>query len=169
MSQRGTDPATERRRLRGSDDEGQDATGRLLEATFWVSAEAFFFGLPTLVWTTLFGDVAVTFVVVAALAALCLVGGVVRARGDARARRSDGDSADDAGWPPMTARLVAFRLGYYNVVLAGAVAVGLAFVTESVVGVAWTTDPLVGPAVVAALLVGSAGWLLPRAASVVAR
>jgi hypothetical protein len=81
VSQRGTDPATERRRLRGSDDEEQDATGRLLEATFWVSAEAFFFGLPTLVWTTLFGDVAVTFVVAVALSTFCFVGG-----GSARGR-----------------------------------------------------------------------------------
>jgi hypothetical protein len=65
VSQRGTDPATERRRLRCSDDD-QDATGRLLEATFWVSAEAFFFGLPVLVWTMLYADVAETFVAVAA-------------------------------------------------------------------------------------------------------
>lgn len=159
MSRRGTDPATERRRLRKSGDEDEDATGRLLEAIFWVSAEAFFFGLPTLAWTMLYGDVTVTFVVAVALSVLCLVGGVVRTL-------QSGDDYD-RGWPPMTARLAAFRLAYYNVALAGAVAVGVALVTESVVRVAWATDPLVGPAAVAALLAGLAAWLLPRVAPVV--
>jgi hypothetical protein len=177
VSQRGTDPATERRRLRGSDDEEQDATGRLLEATFWVSAEAFFFGLPTLVWTTLFGDVAVTFVVAVALSTFCFVGGVVRAwkvatdRGDRDSRNDRGNRDDwnDRGWLPLTPRLVAFRIGYYNVALAGSVAVGVTLVTESVLRVAWATDPLVGPAAVAALFAGLAAWLFPRAATVVER
>jgi hypothetical protein len=106
VSQRGIDPATERRRLRGSEDEEQDATGRLLRAIFWVSAEAFFFGLPTLVWTMLYGDVAVTFVLVIALSTFCLVGGIVRARGTAGARERDDSTG--RGWPPMTLRLVAF-------------------------------------------------------------
>lgn len=160
VSQRGTDPARERRRLRESEADDEDAIGRLLEAIFWVSGEAFFSGLPTLAWTTLYGDVAETFVVAVALSALCLVGGVTRTS------RSD-DSQNDRGWPGMTARLVAFRLVYYNVALAGAAAVGLALVTESVVQVAWASDPLLGPAGVAALLAGLAGWLFPTIASVV--
>lgn len=156
VSRRGTDPATERRRLRPSDD-GDDPVGRLLEAIFWVSAEAFFFGLPTLAWTMLYGDVAETFVVAAALSALCLAGGIVRSRGGASGRGS-------WSWPPMTARLAAFRLPYYNAALAGAAAAGLTVATESVVRVAWASDPLLGPAAVAALLAGAAAALLPRIA-----
>lgn len=155
MDSRGTDPATERRRLRESDDE--DAIARLLDAVFWVSGEAFLFGLPTLAWTMLYGDVAWTFGMVAALSSLCLVGGVVRTRG----------SDDGRGCPSMTVRLVAFRVAYYNGALVGATAVGQALVTVPVVRVAWTTDPFVGPAGVAALLAGLAAWLLPTAASAV--
>jgi hypothetical protein len=167
VSQRGTDPTTERRRLRESESENEDAIARLLDAIFWVSAETFFFGLPTLAWTMLYGDVAVTFVVAVALATLCLVGGMVRARGGARARRRDGESADDAGWPPLTVRLAVLRIAYYNVALVGAVAVGATLVTESVVRVEWATEPVVGPAAVAALVAGLAALLLPRVASLV--
>lgn len=163
MDGRGTDPATERRRLRTSDEE-EDATARLLDAIFWVSAEAFLFGLPTLTWTMLYGSVEQTFVVVVALGVLCLAGGVVRTR------RANDDRPDGGReWPPMTPRLVAFRVAYYNVALAGSVAVGLAVVTESVVRVAWATDPILGPAAVAGLLAGLAGWLLPAIAGSVER
>jgi hypothetical protein len=158
VSQRGTDPATERRRLRESDDE--DAIARLLDAIFWVSAEVLLFGLPTLAWTALYGDVAESFAMVVALSSLCLVGGVVRARRSKEKR--------ERGWPPMSLRLVAFRLLYYNAALAGAVAVGTALVSESLVRVEWATDPFLGPAAVAGLLAGLAGLLLPTTASAVA-
>lgn len=155
MASRGTDPTTERRRLRESDDE--DAIARLLDATFWVSAEAFLFGLPTLAWTMLYGGVAETFAMVVALSSLCLVGGAVRTR----------RSEEEQGWPPMSIRLVVFRIAYYNVALAGAFTLGAALVTESVVRVEWATDPILGPAAVAGLLAGLAAWLLPTAASAV--
>ena len=158
MTQRGTDPATERRRLRKSDDDDEDAIARWLDATFWVSAEAFLFGLPALVWTMFYGNVAEGFVMVVALSSLCLVGGVVRSR-----------RSEERGWPRMSPRLVAFRVLYYNAVLAGAVAVGTALVTESIVRVEWATDPILGPAAVAGLLAGLAAWLLPTAASAVER
>ena len=157
MASRGTDPATERRRLRETDDE--DAIARWLDATFWVSAEAFLFGLPTLAWTMLYGDVEGGFAMVAALSSLCLVGGVVRTRRSGK--------KEERGWPRMSPRLVAFRVLYYNVALAGAVAVGAALVTESVVRVEWATDPILGPAAVAGLLAGLAAWLLPTVASAV--
>ena len=160
MSQRGTDPARERRRLResGSDD-AEDAIARLLDAIFWVSAEAFLFGLPTLAWAMLYGDVAETFVVVVALSSFCFVGSMVRTR------RSE--ATDSRGWPPMTIRLVAFRVPYYNAALAGAVTVGLAVATESVIRVEWATDPILGPAAVAGLIAGLAAWLFPTAGSLV--
>ena len=159
MASRGTDPATERRRLRKSDDD-EDAIARWLDATFWVSAEAFLFGLPALVWTMFYGNVAEGFVMVVALSSLCLVGGVVRSR-----RSEEGER----GWPRMSPRLVGFRVLYYNAALAGTVAVGAALVTESIVRVEWATDPILGPAAVAGLLAGLAAWALPTAASAVER
>lgn len=157
MASRGTDPETERRRLRPTEDD--DAPARFLDSLFYASAEIFLFGLPTLVWVMLSGGVKVTFAATAALFALCLGTGLVRTRW----------RASDREWPDVNLPLAVLRACYYNLALAGPVAVGLALVTDRVVRVEWTSDPLVGPAVVAAALAALLGWSFPTVASAVGR
>ncbi|PSP54790.1 hypothetical protein BRC82_08640 [Halobacteriales archaeon QS_1_67_19] len=144
MASRGTDPETERRRLRPREDE--DAIARYLDALFYATGEVLLFGLPTLVWMLNAGVTDAPVAAPAALVGLCGATGVVRARWD----------ASDREWPGLRLGLVVFRTGYYNLALAGSATIAAAHGPDD-------------PAVLAGVLASLLGGLFPTAASAAGR
>ena len=106
VSDRGTDPATERRRLRPREE--NDAVGSVLEDAFDAIAEVGLFGLPTLVIAVFAAPYRTKTAVAAGTIALCLA--VATLRSDRLAVGPE--------WPPTTLGLSALRLAYYNLAIA---------------------------------------------------
>lgn len=143
---RGTDLSTEQRQIRPREE--NDRLGKWLEALFDASAEVLVFTIPVLSLVFLTGDVELSFVTVAGLAALALAIGFQR-------RRPLGPP-----WPRMTPLLVLVRLVLYNVALVAGFALGGLLFTDPVVGFAWATRPILAPSLVTAgvALVVAAGF-----------
>ncbi|MFC6825558.1 hypothetical protein [Halopelagius fulvigenes] len=116
MPQRGTDRATEERRLRPREESENDPLGRWLEDLFDGTAEGVVLGLPALLFSVFAGDI------VASSAAMGAT--VVLSYGIAAYR--NGRIAVGPEWPPMDAAFVVLRFVWYNFTLLAAIFAGAA-------------------------------------------
>lgn len=157
MSDRsGTDPATERRKLRPDRETADDGpVGEALVDGFDAASETLLASIPFLTATAIRDDAAYSFLVVFALAGLAV--GLATVRGDRVERLPP--------WPPNTARSLGVRVVWYNLALPVTVWIaGNASVGPG--EVAWADGPVLVPAAVAALVTVFAGLAVP---SLVAR
>ena len=147
----GTDPATERRKLRPDPETADDGpVGEALVDGFDAAAETLLASLPFLTLVAARDETVYSFLVVFALAGL--VTGTATVRGDRLTRLP--------AWPPDTVRSLAVRVGWYNLALPATVWVA----GHAAVGpgrVAWADDPVVVPAAVTAVVAGLAGLAVP--------
>jgi ribose/xylose/arabinose/galactoside ABC-type transport system permease subunit len=144
---RGTDLSTEQRRIRPREE--NDRLGKWLEALFDAAAEVLVFTIPVLSLVFLTGDLELSFVTVAGLAAFVLGVGLQR-------HRPLGPS-----WPRMTPLLVLVRLVLYNVALVAGLALGGLLFTEPVVDFAWAVRPILAPSLVTAAVALVVAAVLP--------
>lgn len=122
MSQRGTDPATEKRRLRPREESESDPLGRWLQDLFDGTAEGVVLGLPALLFSILSSDIAASSAAMGA--AIVLSGGIAAYR---NGRLSVGPE-----WPPMDPAFVLLRAVWYNAAVVAALFAGAAAVTAPV-------------------------------------
>jgi DNA-binding transcriptional LysR family regulator len=131
---RGTDPATEERRLRSREE--NDPLGRWLEDLFDGTAEASVVGIPALLFVVLTGDLRAS---AAGMGALVVTSWMVAAYRNGRLDVGP-------GWPPFSPLYVAIRVLWYNAT----------YFVALFVGVSAAVLPLGPPALVVAGLVGGA-------------
>ncbi|SFG15803.1 hypothetical protein SAMN04488063_1604 [Halopelagius inordinatus] len=114
MSQRGTDPATEKRRLRAREESENDPLGRWLQDLFDGTAEAVVLAIPALLFSILSSDIAASSAAMGATVVLSV--GIAAYR---NGRLSVGPE-----WPPMNTAFVLLRVVWYNVAVVAALFVG---------------------------------------------
>lgn len=154
MPSRGTDRATEERRLRPTEGTDDDPTHVWLVAMFGVCGETFLVGIPTYLWILSTADIVTMFVGSAATAGFCVAGATTRAR-NLETRRA---------WPSLTPLTVALLFVYLNVVLPLSVLVGLSVPGPRLAFFTWTTEAVLIPAAVSAVIAGAAALAFPLVA-----
>ncbi|WP_435064810.1 hypothetical protein [Halobaculum sp. EA56] len=136
MGSRGTDEATERRKVRPR--ERTDRTGRLLEDVFDALGEHGLIAVPALVWAALSVPPRASPAMLAGYVALVVALAVVR--GNRLSGR--GGRRGLPPWPDGTGRMLLVRVGYYNLAVVALALLATAGPTpgwgESAVGAAAT-------------------------------
>jgi hypothetical protein len=153
---RGTDPATERRRLRSTEEEN-DSLGRWLETLFDALGEVALVCIPALLFALMAGQAITKFVAGVVLAALVLGVGIGR----------HGRLRSGPPWPRMSPLLVVLRLVHYNAVFVGAVLLGIALAPDVGIGTEWSAVDVGGASLVAVLVVAGGVVAFPRVARAV--
>lgn len=115
MSQRGTDPATEERRLRPREESENDPLGRWLEDLFDGTAEGVVLGIPALLFAVFSGDLRASSAAMGAAVVLSV--GIAAYR---NGRLSVGPE-----WPPMDPAFVLLRVVWYNAAVVAAIFAGV--------------------------------------------
>lgn len=140
MSQRGTDPVTEERRLRPRDNSESDPLGRWLQDLFDGTAEGAILGIPALLFAVFSGDLRASSAAMGAT--------VVLSCGIAAYR--NGALSVGPEWPPMDPAFVLLRVVWYNAAVVAAIFVAVAAVTAPIAPSELVVAGFVGGGVAAA-------------------
>lgn len=155
---RGTDRATEERRLRPRT-EDNDALGRWLESLFDATGEVAVVCLPALVLALYAAQPITKFVAAVAFAAFVVGVGAGR----------HGRIRTGPPWPRITPLLAVLRFVYYNLAFWAAVLVGVTLAPSIGLGAQWSPVDVGGASLVAAVVVAAAVFAFPTVARTVSR